>query len=105
MNELTALKTNVKMVQPVEVVNLIIPVSVHQTSEERTVNCETIVIVTRAHMERVQTQIAVINVHVLQDIQGQIVVLLIIAINNIAHIMVSVKTIIVITNVDAMAVI
>lgn len=56
-------------------------------------------------MERVQTQIAVINVHVLQDIQGQIVVLLIIAINNIAHIMVSVKTIIVITNVDAMAVI
>lgn len=56
-------------------------------------------------MEHVQTQIAVINVHVLQDIQGQIVMLSIIAINNIAYTTVPVKTKIVITNVDAMAVI
>lgn len=56
-------------------------------------------------MERVQTQIPVINAHVLYDIQEQIVTWLIIAINKIAHITVLVITTIQTTNVDVLVVI
>lgn len=56
-------------------------------------------------MEHVKTLIPAINAHVFRGIWVQIVMWLIIAITNFAHIMVSVIPIIQITNVYAMAVI
>lgn len=56
-------------------------------------------------MEHAQTRIPAINVHVLEDIQVQIVMWLIIAIINIVHTTVPVITTILIMNVDVMAVI
>lgn len=56
-------------------------------------------------MERVQTRKPDLNVHVLDDIQDQIVMWLIIAITDIAHITVLAITTILITNVDVIVVI
>lgn len=98
------IKTAVLMVN-VGMGTLLILAIVNRNTKETTVNLETTVIVAHVNTDYAQTLILDTIAFVFQDIQEQIVTGLIIAITNIAHITVPVRSIMKITNANVMAVI